>query len=762
MNLIQKARELFDLQKDGELQVELIKMIVEHNKEYIFDYDCITDVATIYEIRDKKIHVKEIYKQYRKNNLFGSKMHKDDQEAFEKAVLKCLEQPTYTVVDVRYQNNDGEYEWNRVYLVSTENNNKKVSKIAGRFMSIHSEKLASEIIRMEAERDSLTGIYNHKNYEILCKKMMEDEKNDVLFMMIDLDDFKEINDKHGHYIGDVVLKRVAEVLAIESEGRGIAGRMGGDEFSICLTGIDTRDKAMQIVFAIKDALKTEVEGVTFTVSMGGARTNGRKMDFNQLYFEADEAVYFAKGNGKNQIILKEDIIQKEQKILNNYIVDEYYSEAELELDQRDEYQVIIDADTKKILYVNKAAREILNVEMQDLENVHCYELFKNQKEECRVCNLFSRYVNVAGKNECGLSKYIPNGKFIIKSRYMPWKGKPARKVSFFDINNKKHVEECLLKEMELQDTFSKCWSLILDSPTQDVDYRELLGVLNGYYNADCILIAPCINGKYSRMYESHKESAKKIIKAFHDEVNQEIFAKLHPFYGADGFLTPQKLLEYIVEYPEVKEVMKQYYIRDILGIKLLRGDQFVGQLLVINPRHHVNDCEILQQMKVYFTTDLLRRNLLSDEEYIRSHDILTRLWNRDYFAQWKKQYEGIELQNLGVFTICIADLGKLNQDFGYDYGNKKLVEVAELFRSWFNGHNIFKVEDEKMLVVCFSKEKDIFYKRLAYAKENIEEIGIPLACGFAWREQSELTSIIKEAEEMLEQDKKRVLQEAAN
>ena len=171
---------------------------------------------------------------------------------------------------------------------------------------------------------------------------------------------------------------------------------------------------------------------------------------------------------------------------------------------------------------------------------------------------------------------------------------------------------------------------------------------------------------------------------------------------------------------------------------------------------------ILQQMKVYFTTDLLRRNLLSDEEYIRSHDILTRLWNRDYFAEWKKQYEGIELQNLGVFTICIADLGKLNQDFGYDYGNKKLVEVAELCRSWFNGHNIFKVEDEKMLVVCFSKEKDIFYKRLAYAKENIEEIGIPLACGFAWREQSELTSIIKEAEEMLEQDKKRVLQEAAN
>ena len=61
MSLIQKARGLFDMQKDGELQVELIKMIVEHNKEYIFDYDCITDVATIYEIRDKKIHVKDTY-----------------------------------------------------------------------------------------------------------------------------------------------------------------------------------------------------------------------------------------------------------------------------------------------------------------------------------------------------------------------------------------------------------------------------------------------------------------------------------------------------------------------------------------------------------------------------------------------------------------------------------------------------------------------------------------------------------------------------
>lgn len=753
MGLIQKAKELFDLQHDGALQVELIKLVAEHNHEYIFDYDCASDIATLYEIHNGKMQIKIVCENYYSKNLFGSNIYEEDRDAFKEAILKCLKEQIRTIIDVRYLNDEMEYEWNRVYLVSMADNNGKVTKVAGRFMSIHNEKIASEIVRMEAERDSLTGIYNHKNYEIICQKMIADENNDILFMMIDLDDFKQINDKKGHYAGDLVLKRVAEVLSVETEGKGIAGRMGGDEFSVCVTGIDTKDKAMEIALAIKDALKAEVEGITFTVSMGGARTSGRKMDFNKLYFEADEAVYCAKEHGKNQIVLKEDIFQKEQQLLENDILNPNYSEAELGLDHRDEYQVMIDPDTKKILYVNKAARKIMGVEKHELDNVHCYELFKNRCKECKVCNLLSSYVSVAGKNECGLSHYIPNGNFIIQSKYMPWKGKPARVISFFDVNDKKHVEECFLKEMESQDTFSKCWALIMDSPTQEVEYNDVLGVLNEYYAADCILIVPYIDGKYKGLYEAHKPSAEKTIEAFRRDFKLNIFARLHQFYNQDGFLMRRKLFAYMEEHPEAKAAMERYYIHNILGVKLVRRDHFVGQILVINPKHHVNDYEILNQINVFFTTDLLRKNLLSDKEYARTHDILTRLWNRAYFTEWQIKYGARVTQDFGVFTADIVELKKINKEFGYDYGNKKIVEVAELFLNIFSGYSIFRFDDDQVLAICHAIGKDIFHKLVSFAKESIEEIGFPVACGFAWTSEGGVLSLIKEAEEALEHDK---------
>lgn len=752
MGLIKNAKKLFDLQQDGELQVELIKMIVEHNRESIFDYNSQTDIATMYEVCNGKIQLKFSCENYYKNDLFGTKVHKEDRKQFKEAISNCLKKATNTVIDVRYLNDEGEYEWNRVYFVSQTDANGKVSKVAGRFMSIHTEKIASEIIRMEAERDSLTGIYNHKNYEILCEKIIQEEQNDVLFMMIDLDDFKQINDKKGHYVGDVVLKRVAEVLSTEAEGRGVAGRMGGDEFSICLTGIDSKDKAFEIALAIKDALKQEVEGITFTVSMGGARTAGRKMDFNKLYFEADEAVYFAKENGKNQIILKEDIIQKEQEILVNDTLNSNYLESELELDQRGEYQVIIDPDTKKILYVNKAARRIMGVKNHELDNIHCYDLFKNSNQECKVCNLLSSYVNVAGENECGLSRYIPNGKFIIQSKYMPWKGRPARVISFLDVNDKKHVEECFLQEMEAQNTFAKCWSLIMDSPTQEVDYNDVLGVLNEYYGADCILIAPYIDGKYKGLYEAHKENEEKIIEAFRRDYKINIFSKLHPFYNTDGFLMRRKLFAYVETHKDIKDVLERYYVHNVLGMKLVRRDQFVGQLLVINPRHHINDYEILNQINVFFITDLLRRNLLSDREYARTHDILTRLWNRNYFTEWQITCGSRITKNFGVFTVDIVGLKNINKEFGYDYGNKKLVEVAELFQNIFSGYHIFRFDDDQILAICSATRKEVFNKLVAYAEEAIKEIGFPLARGFAWTSEGTVLSLIQQAEEHMEHD----------
>ena len=157
--------------------------------------------------------------------------------------------------------------------------------------------------------DGLTGALNRRGLEDAALKMQGICKRVNLCMavlVIDVDHFKKINDKHGHLFGDDVLRALSKVIATTLRSGDIFGRFGGEEFCIFLPNTNEADAnglAERIRAAIQAALKnvndTEVKG---TVSIGVADSVRAGYDFKGLVAAADSALYAAKNSGRNRVM----------------------------------------------------------------------------------------------------------------------------------------------------------------------------------------------------------------------------------------------------------------------------------------------------------------------------------------------------------------------------------------------------------------------------------------------------------------------------
>jgi diguanylate cyclase (GGDEF)-like protein len=158
-------------------------------------------------------------------------------------------------------------------------------------------------LRWAAAHDPLTGLVNRAEF---ARRLDEYSNGDLVLLYIDLDDFKPINDTHGHPVGDLVLREVSRRIAHVVGTRGIVGRLGGDEFAVvCPTmsdPVEGRAFADEIVQAIRTPLVAQGLKLTVGASIGVA-LGAQPLIPSVLAIRADEALYEAKHSGKNTVCL---------------------------------------------------------------------------------------------------------------------------------------------------------------------------------------------------------------------------------------------------------------------------------------------------------------------------------------------------------------------------------------------------------------------------------------------------------------------------
>jgi diguanylate cyclase (GGDEF)-like protein len=167
-----------------------------------------------------------------------------------------------------------------------------------------------------ATTDALTGLSNYRHFhDLLILEVQRARRMDypVGLILMDLDHFKQVNDRHGHPMGDAALRMVAEQLRKRLRRTDVIGRLGGEEFGAILPGASLAEVAV-----VAEKLRRAVEELPplqggmssaptpVTVSLGGTSLSSDVVDAELLVSCADKALYLAKHNGRNQVRLWSD------------------------------------------------------------------------------------------------------------------------------------------------------------------------------------------------------------------------------------------------------------------------------------------------------------------------------------------------------------------------------------------------------------------------------------------------------------------------
>jgi len=161
----------------------------------------------------------------------------------------------------------------------------------------------------EATRDPLTGLLNRRGLTRAAQNIYpaEQKMHDSAMLLIDIDHFKEINDKYGHLVGDKVISMVAQVVRANIKGRDLAARIGGDEFAIFLpdTAVKGASALAQQIRKGVSALEirradqtTPAEKVTLSIGISESGADG---SLERMMEDADKAMYEVKHGGRNQV-----------------------------------------------------------------------------------------------------------------------------------------------------------------------------------------------------------------------------------------------------------------------------------------------------------------------------------------------------------------------------------------------------------------------------------------------------------------------------
>ena len=162
-------------------------------------------------------------------------------------------------------------------------------------------------LEYQAQTDSLTGLYNHRYFHERLRAELtraSRARDSVAVLMLDIDDFKRVNDVYGHGVGDQVLRDLAELLRAALRGSDVVCRLGGEEFGVIMSSCDAGD-ALNLARRLTDSLSSVEFGPAgkITTSIGISQGPQHAMNPRELVACAEAAMMTSKARGKNQIVL---------------------------------------------------------------------------------------------------------------------------------------------------------------------------------------------------------------------------------------------------------------------------------------------------------------------------------------------------------------------------------------------------------------------------------------------------------------------------
>lgn len=298
-------QELTDAQQDFRLTIERYELIREQESSITFEWDIQEDwIRFSKEWRhyfDHPENISQFYDFVENMDLLSSS-HKE-------ILLTCMENIKKGVAYQKYEFmlpvKSGESRWFEIRVITQTNKQGEPVLGIGILSDITERKDRISQLEKEIQMDMFTGLLNKASIERYGKRKLSElrEGEKLAALIVDMDDFKDINDRYGHPAGDHVLKETADILRHHAPVGARIGRIGGDEFMVLLIGCNISCMETYAEEVISKILRIHWNGIEVSpsCSMGLAVASTPNVSYDELYRKADEALYHAKQLGKNRL-----------------------------------------------------------------------------------------------------------------------------------------------------------------------------------------------------------------------------------------------------------------------------------------------------------------------------------------------------------------------------------------------------------------------------------------------------------------------------
>jgi len=297
------------IQEGLRLSLERHQIIMEQTNDIIFELDFSADTLSCSPKWKERFGYPHIVHQAASQILNNSHIHPDDIPSLAEKLEQLRRGIRYLETEVRISNVSGQYTWSRLRATSQQDQTGKTIKLVGVIIDIDQEKRSSQALLDEAARDPLTKLYNRN----ASRRQIEDylasrpDGEQAALLVIDLDNFKDVNDRYGHMYGDAILVQASAEISRFFRGNDIISRIGGDEFLVFMKNIPGRtlveNRCRDLIAAIQRLYHRQEQDLSpLSCSIGTALIPEHGTSFQELFQRADRALYSAKVQNKGSFV----------------------------------------------------------------------------------------------------------------------------------------------------------------------------------------------------------------------------------------------------------------------------------------------------------------------------------------------------------------------------------------------------------------------------------------------------------------------------
>lgn len=617
--------------------------------------------------------------------------------------------------------------------------------------NIDAKKRQEFALAHDATFDQLTDIYNRKAAQssIVEYLRMVDKRESYAFMILDLDNFKTVNEAHGHNVGDQALIKLADALATLFRKNDIAGRFGGDEFILLMKGVSSEEWVAKRLEELIRILAEEEETQFLTCSIGIAYATGPST-YDHLFRKADIALYEAKNSGKGCYRFFDEessgLIDRRKQLLDSdastfeHIPDitdiqPFYTgsfESDTEgiaslVSTEGDIAYLVDVDSFDLICGNQAFYDRVGMTEKQCTGLKCYEIMHRRETPCPFCGK----VNWARDKFFMWKNYnsILEQEFLIKNKLVTWNNQEVMLALAIDMSNNKSIVDSLDTGVMETHAVLEGVQRMTGSETLVEAVDNALESIGTFFRASTVRLWH--RPETAEPYQCVNAWPKDAI-VLNDDYQQEAARWIENLSWGNciDLENPEAMLchSYVMY-----QHMKTNDIRNQRWIRIMGGEGEPDCISIGGISSNFQNVSFLNSFCVFLKNELSKRSFTEKTMHAILHDDLTDLMSRRCFETFIFDFEPDPVSSVGVVVANFDNLKGINESRGFKTGNYYIMQFADMMREALGEYNLYRIDGDEFLAVAINEDKLALDRAVEVLEEKIKDSGLfTVSLGVAW------------------------------